>query len=205
MQVFTKSLLKPALSSLLIAMVFIAPAALAKKDLFGNDPAGKYSAPAQELINKQTPPAEETDVNEPLPTPSADDQTAENQSARAKSADPTLLQKLTQTLKSPIESFKKSFPGKDSEKKHATVAPQQTPDIQAEVVANTEVAVETVAPPAISPTEAAQRAQLHAEGQVMNVRTFQEDDKTLYGVKLLQKNGRMKTVNVDANSGEIVE
>lgn len=59
--------------------------------------------------------------------------------------------------------------------------------------------------PAISPVDAAQRAQSHVDGQVMNVRKFQEESKTLYGVKLLQKNGRMKTVNVDANSGVIIE
>jgi uncharacterized membrane protein YkoI len=205
MHVFTKSLYKPLLSSLLMALVFIAPGAFAKKDLFGNDPAAKYSAPAQELINKQTPPVEENDVAEPLPTPIADE-VAEKHSAHAKeSSDPTLLQKLTQTLKSPLESIKKSLPGRDSEKKHAAAA-QQSPAVQTEVATEAEIPVETVvAPPAISPTEAAQRAQLHAEGQVMNVRTFQEDDKTLYGVKLLQKNGRMKTVNIDANSGEIVE
>jgi uncharacterized membrane protein YkoI len=114
------------------------------------------------------------------------------------------MQKLTQTLKSPLESLKKSSPGKDAQKKHTAVTTQQAPATQTEVATDPEAPVET-APPAISPTEAAQRAQRHAEGQVMNVRTFQEDDKTLYGVKLLQKNGRMKTVNVDANSGEIVE
>lgn len=206
MHVFTRSLRKPALSSLLMALVFIAPGAFAKKDLFGNDPAAKYSAPTQELINKKTLPAEATaDEVEPLPeTSPITYQTDGNRSAHKESNDPTLMQKLTQTLKSPIESLKKSFPGKDTEKKHAAASPQQAPDAQAQEPIDTEAAVE-MAPPAISPTEAAQRAQLHTEGQVMNVRTFQEDNKTLYGVKLLQKNGRMKTVNVDANSGEIVE
>ena len=59
--------------------------------------------------------------------------------------------------------------------------------------------------PAISPIDAAQRAQSRVDGQVMNVRKFKDDSKTLYGVKLLQKNGRMKTVNVDANNGNIIE
>ncbi|RYZ99432.1 MAG: hypothetical protein EOO68_12490 [Moraxellaceae bacterium] len=59
--------------------------------------------------------------------------------------------------------------------------------------------------PAISPVDAAQRAQSRVDGQVMNVRKFKDDSKTLYGVKLLQKNGRMKTVNVDANNGNIIE
>jgi uncharacterized membrane protein YkoI len=59
--------------------------------------------------------------------------------------------------------------------------------------------------PQISATEAAQRAQRAAEGQVMNVRKVQDEDKTLYNVNLLQKNGRMKTVNIDAHSGEVIE
>ncbi len=59
--------------------------------------------------------------------------------------------------------------------------------------------------PTLSPTDAALRAQRHVDGKVMNVRRFAEENKTLYGVKLLQKNGRIKTVTVDANSGAILE
>jgi len=39
----------------------------------------------------------------------------------------------------------------------------------------------------------------------MNVRKYKDEDKTRYAVKLLQKNGRMKTVTLDANSGELIE
>ena len=59
--------------------------------------------------------------------------------------------------------------------------------------------------PLISSTEAALRAQQYTQGKVMNVRQFQDENKTLYGVKLLLKNGRMKTINIDANNGNIVE
>jgi len=59
--------------------------------------------------------------------------------------------------------------------------------------------------PAISATDAALRAQQHVEGKVMNVRQFQDENKTLYGVKVLQKNGRIKTINIDANNGTVVE
>jgi len=62
-----------------------------------------------------------------------------------------------------------------------------------------------VAEPAISPTDAALLAQQHVDGKVMNVRKFAEENKTLYGVKVLQKNGRIKTVTVDADSGAILE
>jgi hypothetical protein len=59
--------------------------------------------------------------------------------------------------------------------------------------------------PALSPTDAALRAQQHVDGKVMNVRRFAEESKTFYGVKVLQKNGRIKTVTVDADSGAILE
>lgn len=59
--------------------------------------------------------------------------------------------------------------------------------------------------PAISATDAALRAQQHVSGKVMNVRQFQDENKTYYGVKLLQQNGRIKTINIDANNGSIVE
>ena len=61
------------------------------------------------------------------------------------------------------------------------------------------------AKPTISAPDAAARAQKHANGKVMNVRQYQDDDKTLYGIKVLKKNGRMKTINVDADNGAIVE
>lgn len=59
--------------------------------------------------------------------------------------------------------------------------------------------------PALSSTDAAVRAQQHIDGKVMNVRKMEDENKTLYGVKVLQKNGRVRTINVDANSGEIIE
>lgn len=59
--------------------------------------------------------------------------------------------------------------------------------------------------PAISPADAALLAQQHVDGKVMNVRKIAEENKTLYGVKVLQKNGRIKTVTVDADSGAILE
>jgi uncharacterized membrane protein YkoI len=62
----------------------------------------------------------------------------------------------------------------------------------------------------ISATEAAQRAQTFTEGQVINVRLYHqesglEESKPRYAVKLLQKNGRMKTINVDAVNGTLIE
>jgi uncharacterized membrane protein YkoI len=59
--------------------------------------------------------------------------------------------------------------------------------------------------PTLSSSDAALLAQQHLGGKVMNVRQFQNENKTLYGVKVLQKNGRMTTINIDANNGSIVE
>ena len=91
-----------------------------------------------------------------------------------------------------------------SEKKAApqTTEPQLTDSTSEEEDAKTAVAT-------ISTTEAAQRAQTFAEGQVINVRLYQESgqegDKPRYAVKLLQKNGRMKTINLDAVNGALIE
>lgn len=64
---------------------------------------------------------------------------------------------------------------------------------------------EEIAEPSISPTDAALRAQQHLDGKVMNVRQYQNENRTLYGVKVLQKNGRVSTVNVDATNGAIIK
>jgi uncharacterized membrane protein YkoI len=94
---------------------------------------------------------------------------------------------------------------KSSEKKASAapiIEPQLADNITGEEEAKTEVAT-------ISATEAAQRAQTFAEGQVINVRLYQEsgleEDKPRYAVKLLQKNGRMKTINLDAVNGTLIE
>ena len=105
-------------------------------------------------------------------------------------------------LSTPLALAKKdSHPPKDL---FADPAGQQSSSAVQELV-SPPVEEDTEVEPAISPVDAAQRAQSHVDGQVMNVRKFREESKTLYGVKLLQKNGRMKTINVDANSGVIVE
>ena len=105
-------------------------------------------------------------------------------------------------LSTPLALAKKdSHPPKDL---FADPAGQQSSSAVQELV-SPPAEEDTEVEPAISPVDAAQRAQSHVDGQVMNVRKFREESKTLYGVKLLQKNGRMKTINVDANSGVIVE
>jgi hypothetical protein len=81
--------------------------------------------------------------------------------------------------------------------------PQQP--LPAQEMINQESDEDDTVEPAISPTDAALLAQQYVDGKVMNVRKFTEENKTLYGVKVLQKNGRIRTVTVDADSGAILE
>jgi len=92
---------KTSLPLFLAAMVFIAPAAFAKKDLFGNDPAGKQAVQPQQLApttqesaatDKTQVPATTGSVVEPkdpapaqLPKPKKEPTYLEKQFARLKS------------------------------------------------------------------------------------------------------------------------
>lgn len=57
--------------------------------------------------------------------------------------------------------------------------------------------------PRLSQADAAQLAREHTGGQVMSVSTSQQDSQIIYGVKVLNA-GHMRVVNIDANSGEIL-
>ena len=94
------------------------------------------------------------------------------------------------------------FGDKESSEKKAAAAPAIEPQMTESASTEEEIKPEI---PTISTTEAAQRAQTFAEGQVINVRKYHEDDKPRYAVKLLQKNGRMKTINLDAVNGTLIE
>lgn len=95
----------------------------------------------------------------------------------------------------PCAQAKKDLFGSEPGAKHSQPAEQFAPSRSA-------------AATTISSTEAAQRAQTFAEGQVINVRlqdSSQEGEPPRYAVKLLQKNGRMKTINIDATNGALIE
>ncbi|HOY24189.1 MAG TPA: hypothetical protein PK002_13635 [Cellvibrio sp.] len=94
------------------------------------------------------------------------------------------------------------FGDKESSEKKAAAAPVIEPQLADSTAIEEETKTEVAT---ISATEAAQRAQTFAEGQVINVRKYHEDDKPRYAVKLLQKNGRMKTINLDAVNGTLIE
>lgn len=94
------------------------------------------------------------------------------------------------------------FGDKESSEKKAAAAPVIEPQLADSAAAEEETKTEVAT---ISATEAAQRAQTYTEGQVINVRKYSEDNKPRYAVKLLQKNGRMKTINLDAVNGTLIE
>lgn len=53
----------------------------------------------------------------------------------------------------------------------------------------------------IDKAQAAQKAQQQVKGRVLKV----EQNKTKYKVKVLQKSGRVVTVDVDKNSGRVTD
>lgn len=133
--------------------------------------------------------------------PSAKKEAAISKEPAAK--EPSAIEVQLARLKRNLTKTKNDLFGdkKSAEKKTAAapvIEPQLADNTAIEEEAKTEVAT-------ISAAEAAQRAQTFAEGQVINVRKYQEEDKPRYAVKLLQKNGRMKTINLDAVNGTPIE
>ncbi|MBE8716543.1 PepSY domain-containing protein [Cellvibrio polysaccharolyticus] len=57
---------------------------------------------------------------------------------------------------------------------------------------------------ALSAAEAADRVQRQIGGKVMGVQTRQSNGTTVYSVKILQSSGHMRTVNVNAQTGAIM-
>ena len=189
--------LMPLLSLLVMALVLTAPSAFAKKDLFANDPAGNQSSQVQNLVTTSSSAA--ADIKNEEPVVVADEPKAEDADDEKPSYIETQLTRLKGHL---VEVKEDLFGSKKSSKK---ITPDTKAATEQSLVDNAHA--EEVQPelPTISATEAAQRAQTFAEGQVINVRKYQEEDKPRYAVKLLQKNGRMKTINLNAVSGELIE
>lgn len=202
MQARQKILLKSLLSPLVIAAILAAPSAFAKKDLFANDPAGKQATQVESLVSASSSASVEAKTEEPAAAP------AEVKSAPVAAPAPEQKSSYFETqytrLKDHLVEAKEDLFG--SKKSSKKITPNTQTQTEQNLTDSTH-ATEEVQPelPTISATEAAQRAQTFAEGQVINVRKYQEDDKQRYAVKLLQKNGRMKTINLDAVTGELIE
>jgi len=186
------------LSLVLTAALCAAPAAHAtKKDLFGNEPTSQKAAAAPQMLNEQSAddvvsPQESATYDSPaVPVPE-------------KNAEPSGLEKQWNRLKKNLNKAKKDLFGSEPKtSKPVHPAPALVQESNSSESSASSSSQDNR--PQISATEAAQRAQRTTEGQVMNVRKVRDDDRTLYNVNLLQKNGRMKTVNIDAHSGEVVE
>lgn len=55
----------------------------------------------------------------------------------------------------------------------------------------------------ISAADAAEIVRRQHGGRVMGVQTRQRDGRVVYQVRILQDDGRMRTINVDGHSGKI--
>jgi uncharacterized membrane protein YkoI len=192
--------LKSLLSPFVMALVLVAPGAFAKKDLFANDIGASQSSQVQNLVS--TPSSAPADISdeEPVLPPKA----AEVKPQAPEEEKPSYLATQLTRLKGHLVDAKEDLFG--SNKSSKKITPETKSATEQNLIDNTR-ANEEVQPelPTISATEAAQRAQTFAEGQVINVRKYQEEDKPRYAVKLLQKNGRMKTINLNAVNGELIE
>lgn len=227
-----KTLLSPLTVALVLAVP--SPFAFAKKDLFANDPGAKQHYQSEQLAPNpvsSSSSSKESGRDEALAEHLKSERKSETTVTQTNSAQNSSTQIYsTQTKPIEVESEKKSsffetqfsrfkghlveakedlFGNKKSPKKEALIVPQQTEATVTDSTHSTYDAhsSEKAQPevPTISAAEAAQRAQTMAEGQVINVRKYQEEDKPRYAVKLLQKNGRMKTINLDAVNGTLIE
>ncbi len=202
MQAPQKILLKSLLSPLVMVLVLAAPSAFAKKDLFANDPAGKQAPQVESLVSASSAASVETKNEDPAPAAAPVE--AKPAPLEASEQKPSYLETQFTRLKGHLVEAKDDLFGskKSSKKITPNTQTQAEQTLTDSTHTNEEVQPEL---PTISATEAAQRAQTFAEGQVINVRKYQEEDKPRYAVKLLQKNGRMKTINLDAVNGELIE
>lgn len=198
---------KALLSLIAVAMLLAAPEVFAKKDLFGDDPGSKQAPHIEQLVASSSSSSSSEFARSQNAEHATDKQEKETAEAKTKSKEaekpPSYLEQQFSRFKSNLAEAKDDLFGsnKKSAKKDAAAVPQPTEALSGENTnANEEIKV-----PTISATEAAQRAQALAEGQVINVRKYVEEDKPRYAVKLLQKNGRMKTINLDAVNGALIE
>ncbi len=196
-------LLQSLLAPLTLAALLAAPNALAKKDLFANEPGAKHTPPAEQLAPASSAAPEATQHEaanrEAKPESARANTTTETQVKAQKNAvDETQFERMKRHL---TQAKNDIFGSKENVEKKLTPAPEL--ETQTETAAtDTTTKADIVT---LSTTEAAQRAQTFAEGQVINVRQYQAEDQPRYAVKLLQKNGRMKTINLDAVNGALIE
>lgn len=197
---------RKALLPLLVVAALAAPHVHAKKDLFGDEPGSKQATHVEQLTATASSTSSES-AKETSPTDSVKQiQKQDATDAKAKSSAehekaPSFIEKQFTRLKSNLAEAKEDLFGSKTKTKKDTQPTQPTDDSLEDSAATSE----EIQVPTISATEAAQRAKGLADGQVINVRKYVEEDKPRYAVKMLQKNGRMKTITLDAVSGALIE
>lgn len=199
MPVVTHFIIKALLVLTALTVLLSAPTAFAKKDLFGSDPEDKHTNQSQQLISTPNTSEQKSD------TPTTDQHTTKEAEPAANTEEKKkgfFLVVQYERLKSNILSAKNDLFGSKNSTQKAASAPTHTEKEQKNTGTNV---ADGMPVPTISPTDAAQRAQHFSEGQVINVRKYQDEEKPRYAVKLLQKNGRMKTLTLDATTGELIE
>ena len=190
--------LKLLLSLWAMAMVLAAPCAFAKKDLFANEPAGSHASQAQSLVTTSA------DTNSEAPTVQPVEPASPQVKAVPEEQKVSYLETQLIRFKGHLVETKEDLFGSKTSSKRIKPDAKTLAQNTAESDENSS---EEAKPelPVISPTEAAQRAQTYSDGQVINVRQYQDEGNQRYAVKLLQKNGRMKTINLNAFNGELIE
>ena len=179
-----------------MATILAAPCAFAKKDLFANDPAASHASQTQSYVTASAAPANHDAEASKTQTP------VESKAVPEEKEPSYLAVQMTRLKGHLVEAKEDLFGSKKSSKK---IAPD-TKAVQKEEANDENSSAESQPEqPVISATEAAQRAQTYAEGQVINVRQYQDEGNQRYAVKLLQKNGRMKTINLNAVNGDLIE
>jgi uncharacterized membrane protein YkoI len=181
-----------------MVLVLAAPYAFAKKDLFANEPAGTHTSQAQSLVT--------TSADGKAETPTLHSVEPTNAQVKAAPEEKKVSYIETQLIRFKghlVETKEDLFGSKTSSKKIKPDAKALAENTAASDDSSSEQAKPEL--PVISPTEAAQRAQTYSNGQVINVRQYQDEGNQRYAVKLLQKNGRMKTINLNAFNGELIE
>ncbi len=189
--------------ALTIAVILTAPQAFAKKDLFAKDPASKQ-AEAQQLQPNENPAPEPDAVNNEGNNPAQPTPTESEPASIDPQAKPHYVRSQLLRLKGHIVEAKNDLFGSKEPNHKADSKNQQSSEPISEAPSTTNE-LNDLPPPTISNAEAAQRALRSTQGQVMNVKLYYEEELPRYAVKLLQKNGRMKTIIVDGLNGDLIE
>ena len=176
MQASNKVFFKASLSIALVAMMFIAPATFAKKDLFGSDPAGKPSKQSQQLISEPAPATQETSAEKLTESPPAPE-AATPKSVSKKEKTSYIESQLVRLKLNIIETKNDLFGSGNKTKSTGVKQAQQAEPVAVESLSATSASQPAEIATAISPSAASLRAQRLA----VPVRLFHGAQRTRSG------------------------